>query len=62
MKKLILILAITLSSTPALAKCVEAPDMREFGKGEDRVVTYRCENKEAVCYLWGPSISCFPKK
>lgn len=63
MKKIILILSLTLLPANAFAKCVEDPDMKEviIDEDGDRIAIHRCENKEAVCYRWGPSISCFRK-
>jgi hypothetical protein len=58
MKKLLLVLLITLLPSIAWSKCVEAPDMG--------VNFHRCENDEAVCYGLTAhgltaSISCFKK-
>jgi len=63
MKKLILILSILLFPSIANAKC-EKSDIEETGK------IYRCDNKEAVCYVMVEKhlvnlspmpISCFKK-
>lgn len=60
MKKLILILTLSILSTNAFAQCKEAHDL-----GADSGFA-RCENKEAVCYLKALgggqfAMSCFKK-
>jgi len=61
MKKSIFILTLftaMLVSCMAFAKCADAPDM---AKSPDGDVVKRCENKEAICYLFGGEVSCFKK-
>lgn len=58
MKKLILITIFSILSTNAFADCKPAPDMAVNEEGEP---AKRCENKEAICYSFGPFVSCFKK-
>jgi hypothetical protein len=61
--KIILLLSLIFLSSSALADCIEDPTMRKVIIDEDgeRIAFLRCENKEAICYKWGLSISCFKK-